>query len=602
VTSVAGSLEAASSPPVGPPPALTPSDQLALLRLTRGAVAHRLGLPVDRMMPPMSPALFERTDPVFVAFWVDGRMRGCRGAAGGPLHQRTLIATRKTLEDDRVEPLSRGDFDRLRIEIDVIGQPEPVPARTVQQFDHAIEPGIHGIVAERDGQRTVFRSSVAITKNWSVEELVRRLCEKGGWAPDAYLSGGMQFSRFRSTAFIESAQGDGAQQLLRANCPIGPAHWTRERLSSAIEDGANYLFRAQRSDGGFVYEYDPAKDESSPADNIVRQLATMWVVASLSRRYETISSRETLNRALLFLRARMRRAASPHGDLLVVSDDADVAPLGAVAFALLTLVATEDHGFKGTAENLAEAILSLQRADGGFDTEFPAAIRPEAEDFFPGEAMLALMHLHARYPDPRYPEALRRALPYYRAHFRRRRSAAFVAWQMAAYAHLFRFTGESDYADFVFELADSILPLQHVGADVPYPDYVGGYRARRFPGVPSATYNEGVLEAYDVAKRRGDRERAARYYRAALLAALFTLRLQFTYDNSYYVGHPDRVLGAFRASLADSALRIDHTQHALNSLLKAERYLFPRMAEVRAPVGDELISSSANTSPRGADR
>jgi hypothetical protein len=92
--------------------------------------------------------------------------------------------------------------------------------------------------------------------------------------------------------------------------------------------------------------------------------------------------------------------------------------------------------------------------------------------------------------------------------------------------------------------------------------------------VSSATYNEGVLEAYDLARQTGDRERAARYQRAALLGALFTLRLQFTRENAYYIAHADRVLGAFRASLADSTLRIDHTQHALNSLLKAERYFF----------------------------
>jgi hypothetical protein len=126
----------------------------------------------------------------------------------------------------------------------------------------------------------------------------------------------------------------------------------------------------------------------------------------------------------------------------------------------------------------------------------------------------------------------------------------------------------------VFELVDAIMPLQHVGAAIPYPDYAGGYRAKGLPGIPSATYNEGVLDAYEVAVKTGDHQRAARYQRAGLLAALFTLRLQFTADNAYYIERPDRALGAFRASLGDAALRIDHTQHAVNSLMKAERHLF----------------------------
>jgi hypothetical protein len=321
-----------------------------------------------------------------------------------------------------------------------------------------------------------------------------------------------------------------------------------------------------------VYEYDPVHDTYADDDNLVRQLATTWVTAQLAHR--GLGRRDVLERALRYIFARMRPAAT-HGDGVVVSDRSDCALLGASAFALLTLVDSNDDGFKDAAHRLADAILSLQRPDGGFHTEIPAMTRPEAEDFFPGEAMLALMHLHARYPDSRYPASLDRALPYYRAHFRRHRSSAFVAWQMAAYANLYRWTGNREYAEFVFELADAILPLQHVGATAPYPDYVGGYRSRGAPGIPSATYNEGVLEAYDVAKRAGDRDRTARYQRAALLAGLFTLRLQFVDDNSYYVQHPGRARGAFRASLVNNALRIDHTQHALNSLLKIEHHLLP---------------------------
>lgn len=566
---------------VAPPPAVSAADQLALLRLARSAVARQLGVPPGTTIPRMSPSLLQRTETVFVTLWVDGAMRGCRAADGRTLCQNTLEAARRALEDDRVARLRRSELDRLRIEIDVVGAPARVPASTPEELEALIEPGIHGVLAEKAGRRALFRSSVAITRNWRVEELVRRLCERGGWTPDAYRDGEVELSRFRSTAFIESARGDGTHELVRGHRPIVPTDWSRERIARAIRDGAEYLVRAQRPDGGFAYEYDPARGTYSSADHIVRQLATMWLVAQLSRRHDTTRCRDVLARALPYIRARLRRLP-PH-DLLVVSDQVDGAPLGGTAFALLTLVAAEDDALRDEARDLGEAILSLQRPDGGFHTEFPGGTRAELEDFYPGEAMLALMLLHARYPDPRYPESLRRALPYYRAHFRRQPSSAFVAWQMAAYAHLFRITGEREYADFVFELADAIVSHQYVGGAVPYPDYVGGYRGGTCPGIPSATYNEGVLEALDVAKRTGDRERMARYQRAGLLAALFTLRLQLTQDSAYYVGNPQRALGAFRASLVDGALRIDHTQHALSSFLKAERHLFGKAAETRPP-------------------
>ena len=582
-------------PELAPPAPIARADQLALLRLARAAVARHLGLPLADGMPPTSPALLQRTDPVFVAFWVDGSMRGCQSASGESLLRNTLIATRRTLEDARFDRLGRDDVDRLRIEIDVLGPSAPLRARRLSQFEPAIEPGIHGIVAERDGLRAFFKSSVGITKNWGVEELVPRLCEKGGWAPEAYRRRDVRFSRFRSTAFIETSGGDGAQELVRANVSIGPADWSHDRIARAIEDGTEYLLRSQRSDGGFVYEYAPATARYATGDNIVRQVATAWVLAALEQRSGTARHRAAVTRALGFISAKTRPAA-PHGSALVVADDPDVAELGTVAFALLTVVTAGDDGLRGTARRFADAILSLQRPDGRFHTHFPPATRPEAEDFYPGEAMLALMHLHMRDPDSRYPGALCRAFPYYREHFRRRRSTAFVAWQMAAYAHLFRLTRERQYADFVFEMADAILSIQHVGPAVPYPDYVGGYRSKRVPGVTSAIYNEGVLEAYDLARDMGERERAARYQRAALLGALFTLRLQLTRENTYYIARADRVLGGFRASLADSTLRIDHTQHALNSLLKAERYFF------RAELHGDTVSHGTPRPAAGAGR
>jgi uncharacterized protein (TIGR00296 family) len=520
---------------------------------------------------------------------VDGRLRGCCGTGSQSLYQNTLSAARRALRDERVEPLGPDDVARLRIEIDVLGAPGPVAARTVAALERDIEPGVHGLVAQRGEERAVFTPSVAMARNWDAEALVRGLCEKAGWAPDAYRRRGVRLSRFLASTFIESADGGAARELLRGNVRIGGADWSRERIAAAIDDGAEYLLRAQRPDGGFVYEHDPATGQDMDRDNIVRQLATTWVLASLARRRGGARERAAVRRALGFLAAHVR-PVTPGSHLLVLADEPDIAHLGSVAVGLLALVAAADDASPdlagGLAERLAESILSLQRPDGGFDTHFPAATQPAAEDFYPGEAMLALMHLHARRPDPRYPEALSRALPYYRAHFRRSRAAAFVPWQTAAYAHLARLTGERAHAGFVFELADAILPLQYAGADVPHADYVGGYRAGRVPGIAAATYNEGVLEAYDLARRRGEGERAARYQRAALLAALFTLRLQVTRESAFHVRHPERALGAFRFSLAGGTLRIDHTEHALNSLLGVERILFPTTTTARAGSGD----------------
>jgi len=561
----------ASAADDGPAPILSEEEKRSLLHLARTVVTHHLGGERNGTMPVSAPRLLHRTEPVFVTFWVDGKMRGCRGEGGGSLFHNTVLAAQRTLRDQRVVPLGANEVSRLRIELDVLGPTSRVRARRLKRFVEVIEPGIHGVMVEKEGRRALFKSATAITKNWKVGELIPQLCEKGGWPRKAYRRPGIRFSRFCSTSFIEGEGGLAVCDLLRANRLVSARDWSPDRIAEAIREGAEFLVRAQRADGGFAYQYAPAEGRYAPEDNVVRQVATTWLMVKLAHRFGDARYWAAARRSLAFVQGKARPGPAGANSALVDGDGGEVT-LGATAFGLLTVASAEDDGLLALGQRLAEAILRLQQPNGRFLAYFPPSTRADGQDFYPGEAMLALMTFHARHPDPRYPEALRRAFAHYRDYFRRERPSAFPPWQMAAYAQLYRLTRERDYAEFVFEMADWMLPRQYTGVNAPYPDYVGGYAGGRVPGIPSATYNEGVLEAYDLACQLAERERAALYQRAALTAVLFTLRLQFTKDNSFYVEHAERVWGGFRASLADSTMRIDHTQHAVNSLLKAERY------------------------------
>jgi hypothetical protein len=120
----------------------------------------------------------------------------------------------------------------------------------------------------------------------------------------------------------------------------------------------------------------------------------------------------------------------------------------------------------------------------------------------------------------------------------------------AAYAQAYRLTRDHDHADFVFEMADWMLPRQYTGTNLPIRTTWAATRAAGCRAFRAQPLNEGVLEAFDLACQRAERERAASYQRAVPTAILFTLRLQFTRDTSLYVEHWERVCDGFCASLA----------------------------------------------------
>jgi hypothetical protein len=357
----------------------------------------------------LSATASRRRDPVSVAFWIDGTLRSRSRSAGATLRENMLRATVGAVNGASI-PVRPQELTSMRIEIDVLGVPRRFGARTAAEFEQALEPGIHGVAAARDGHRSWVASSVAITRNLRTHELLSRLCEEGGWPPDAYVRGDVRLSRFRSRAFIDSSSIDAAHELLRGNCPIGAEDWSRERVARAIDDAARYLTREQRSDGAFTYGYDASRSAELEGDHIVRQLATMWIVAEVGARPAGGACRAVIQRALPYITARLRHD-SVHRRSLAVSEHGGPGLLASSAFALLALVATGEPALGAAARGLAEGILALQRPDGGFHTEFPGVTRREQEDFSPGEALLALMALHARDPDRRYAESVRRALP-----------------------------------------------------------------------------------------------------------------------------------------------------------------------------------------------
>ena len=78
-----------------------------------------------------------------------------------------------------------------------------------------------------------------------------------------------------------------------------------------------------------------------------------------------------------------------------------------------------------------------------------------------------------------------------------------------------------------------------------------------------------MVEAYRVARKLGDEERAARCREAIRMGSRFLLQCQYRPENLFTAPDPARALGGVRTSLYDGSVRIDAVQHTACALQKA---------------------------------
>ena len=151
-----------------------------------------------------------------------------------------------------------------------------------------------------------------------------------------------------------------------------------------------------------------------------------------------------------------------------------------------------------------------------------------------------------------------------------------MPWHTQACASLYAQTGRREFADFVFEINDWLLPMQQW--DGLAPDLRGRFYNPRRPdfGPPHAAstgaYLEGLADAAALARATGDRTRAEVYDRAVGRGLRSLRQLQFRDErDAFYISKRKRGLGALRTEVYDNAVRVDSAAHALAAAIKILR-------------------------------
>jgi hypothetical protein len=356
--------------------------------------------------------------------------------------------------------------------------------------------------------------------------------------------------------------------------PEGAA--TNEALDATIARLAEYMAYRQQETGLFAYQYEPGNDRYSDKQNLVRQVGAVVAMATHARWSRGSASSAAADLGIRFhLQGLTDFPGAEDAAFIATADERN--KLGVTALLCLALAEhPEEYRYSKVRRRLINGILELQQPSGMLVTAFPPAVSLKAQNYFPGEALLALSADYSLRPSARVLDAFHQAINFYRPYFRETRSPAFVPWQVQAFAKMAKHTKRKDYADYVFELSDWLARKQLNPSNCAWPELFGGIAAydNGRAGVSTAAYLEGFADALMLANALGDKQRAKRYATVVRRAARFVMQLQIRPEEAYFMRSPQDAVGGIRTSPSLNLLRIDHCQHALIGLIKARRALY----------------------------
>jgi AMMECR1 domain-containing protein len=515
-----------------------------------------------------------------------GRLRGSMSGHGPTLAEAVVVAASRAAHDERFRPsLSLIELPEINLELWVLKRTKPLSIKALGTLDL----GLYGIALQRGSSFAYYKPSVPLTIGTTDHVLLlQKLAKKAGLAPEIWRDAGTVLRRSIWDHYAEGGTKDSKVLRLRRLRPLKTPELTAQVLLERVRLAQDRLLAVQLDNGLYLYECHPFTQKASGNKmHLVRQAGCAYAIAAAAAQEQdekraALLEQSALSAVELLMSCGSWTANSFH---LVQPGTTPRSPhrskLGALALLLLALQFRRfPQKFQRERRSLAVAILSLQNGDGSFRCYLDSTSSVSdgnAQNFFPGEALLALVH-EGRRGHADCGDAVGRAFGWYREYFRQAPSAAFILWQVDTWRLVCEWAkeaGESSsvdpaiYADFVFEMVDWLLQFQ-LGANTRPWDCAGGYsKEGSTPGFSTATYAEAMIRAYGLSRLLGQRERMLRYRESSLLALRFLCRLQVVPETSFLFRDPVRAIGGTTRTLKDFSMRSDFDQHVITALLSA---------------------------------
>ena len=463
------------------------------------------------------------------------------------------------------------------VEVCIAADCQPVPPHRLSRVLSNRARGLVGLDARWGDDSLRLAPTRMIAANLGFERALDRFARQRNVSPgDIAADGGVQV--FSARQFLLAGDGETAKtELFRGSTLVPPTPSDDENRAADLAAGiGRWMLRNLSTDGRLPYKYWPSRGAESPADNAIRRFLASLALARLGEHRGDAEIRDAARRNLRFNLAKYFRHLGDGRGAIV---ERTGAKLGAAALAALCILESPASSeFSSELGMLTAGVDSLADGENGFRTFFfPPERDGENWNFYSGEALLFWAEAIRRGAEGA-PPLERCAATFERCRERhyRRRNPAFVPWHAQACSSLFAQTGRREFADFVFEITDWLLPMQQW--DGLPADLRGRFYDPRRPefGPPHAAstgaYLEGLADALALARALGDGRRVASYERVIDRGTRSLRQLQYRGPHdTFYIARKHRVMGALRTEAYDNAVRVDSAAHALAAALKLLR-------------------------------
>lgn len=148
---------------------------------------------------------FSENGAGFVTLNIGGELRGCIGYTEAlfPLWETIAKAAQSAaFQDPRFPPLSKEEFEKIKIEISVLTKPEEIKGKK-EDFPKKIKIGKHGLIVESDKRAGLLLPQVFTEYNVDSEKALEMTCQKAGLPNSAWKEPGCKVYSFSAQIFEE---------------------------------------------------------------------------------------------------------------------------------------------------------------------------------------------------------------------------------------------------------------------------------------------------------------------------------------------------------------------------------------------------------------
>jgi len=484
--------------------------------------------------------------------------------------------------------------------------------------------GIRGIELTYDDHYERVPPTTMLAAGERFGPVVKRFFKSASITHDQFVANGGKARVFESQQVIVRLPTGEGVKLLRGNVYVKPEEVTRASTQATTDLLIDWMLTNLDEDGRMAYLWLPATSSEKPNDNnMIRQwMATNALIKAAEHRQDPA----LWARAAKNIDYNLEHFYAQEAELGLIKYSGKV-KLGALSLAAMAIVNHPERArWKTQEEGLRRTVAKLWNDDGSFECYYPAGGSADrdgnVQNFYPGETLLLWAQL---YRETRDPELLRRydkSFRYYKdwhldSRDPKRRRPSFVPWHTQAHFIVWEvlrgdvpavepatspdpgtdaepapsdLTPEGwpigavpevpapiqadELAAFVFDMNDWLVTHMAVWEDSAFDDEKGRFYSRTTDyGSPHASatgvYIEGLIDAYEIAKRTGDTARQARYAKALARGIRSVMQLQYVDDiDMYYVTDRERTKGGLRTTVLRNEIRVDNVQHVLMGVIK----------------------------------